>query len=403
MEEIFEKHRDSIYLNLFKVLNLTTASLLDPCYNPPVASLLKKNFQLGLFRDILSSDNFNFSKYIKDKIYKQIATYRLYRDEMVWFLILTSLYFNNKKKQDSLDADIVFLSSFILLLKYYTSLSNKHMTKFCDKTKSILALETLSDKSLFSTKNKQVQMRAKSILNQISLSSKLKKNIANSPIALGMIHILDVVINKYYSKIKLNDYKTIAKLIIIYRHRMSQSFKAYARHYYELIGMRNEIYEDENVSILNAVNMVVNKNTQKMVYIPDTQYKLLMQTTSVSVDILKDIYKTLYDNADHNQSLNKMITIMLSDGRYEKLIESSSAFEWMTIIRGVIAIRSKYDIRKMLLSIVESDEKLSKIYESKSDSYKHKILQAVGGVIGISIYSTIKSYNIKSISLGMIV
>jgi len=277
------------------------------------------------------------------------------------------------------------------------------MTKFCDKTKSILALETLSDKSLFSTKNKQVQMRAKSILNQISLSSKLKKNITNSPIALGIVHILDVVINKYYSKIKLNDYKTIAKLIIIYRHRISQSFKAYARHYYELIGMRNEIYEDENVSILNAVNVVVNKNTQKMVYIPDTQYKLLMQTTSVSVDILKDIYKILYGNSDHNQSLNKMITIMLSDGRYEKLIESSSVFEWMTIIRGVIAIRSKYDIRKMLLSIVESDEKLSKIYESKSDSYKHKILQAVGGVIGISIYSTIKSYNIKSISLGMII
>ena len=403
MEEIFEKHRDSIYLNLFKVLNLTTASLLDPCYNPPIASLLKKNFQLGLFHDILSSDSFNFSKYIKDKIYKKIATYRLYRDEMVWFLILTSLYFNNKKKQDALDSDIVFLSSFILLLKYYTSLSNKHMTKFCDKTKSILALETLSDKSLFSTKNKQVQMRAKSILNQISLSSKLKKNITNSPIALGIVHILDVVINKYYSKIKLNDYKTIAKLIIIYRHRISQSFKAYARHYYELIGMRNEIYEDENVSILNAVNVVVNKNTQKMVYIPDTQYKLLMQTTSVSVDILKDIYKILYGNSDHNQSLNKMITIMLSDGRYEKLIESSSVFEWMTIIRGVIAIRSKYDIRKMLLSIVESDEKLSKIYESKSDSYKHKILQAVGGVIGISIYSTIKSYNIKSISLGMII
>lgn len=399
LTETFEKYRDDIYLILYKIVGNATGSLSNPCYNPPIASMLKASVKTSLWTEILANGDFDFNKYISTTVYKTIQPYLLLRDEMVWFLLLTSIHFHSKKKQDNIDRDIHFLSAYVLMLKYYTSLSNKHMSKFCDKTKAIMALETLSDKSLFSTKNEKVMREAKSTLNMYTINEKVKNSIRMSSIALGIVHLVNTIQETYYNRIDdVQDTKNMSKLIIVFRSRISQSFKAFAQHYYELAKTRIETDADSDTTITNVINQVMNSNAQRMTHIPENHYKIIMQVTSIPINVLTQMYDVLFRDFDNQQVVGNVVNIFLHEDRYDLLIKSESVFEWVSIIRGVIAIRSKYEIRSMLMQVLQTSDELMAIYNEKSDSFKHKMIQAIGMVIGISIYDTIKSYNVARIN-----
>ena len=398
LTETLEKYKNDIYIELFSILGMTSGSLLDPCYNPPVSSLIKKKIKNKLWNEISASGDFDFKKYISNRVYKETSPYKLLRDDTVWFLILTSIYFKNKKNKDNIDKELTFLSTYILLLKYYTSLSNKHMKKFCDRTKAILALETLSEKSLFSAKNKRVIQNAKSVLNSYTLNSKIKTSIMSSNIGLGLVHISNTVSEKYYNGLKNEDFKKISKLIIIYRSRVSQSFKAYAQHYYDLSSANLNIDSTEQTNISNVIQNILNSNYQGAVYIPENQYKLVMQITSVKITLLEKMYKSMFSNSELFNLIGNMINLLLSEGRYEKLLNLDSVYEWIVIVRGVVATRTKHAIRSMLMQVMQSDSDLMKVYNEKSDSYKHKLLQALGSVLGLAIYNIVKTRSLNQIS-----
>jgi len=404
LPETFEKYKEEIYLVLFRIINGTTGSLPNPCYNPPISSLFKTLVKTSLWGDILSKGDFDFEKYISTNVIKKTKPYLLFKDETIWFLLLTTLYFTLKKKQDNIDRDISFLSGFMIMMKYYTSLSNKHMSKFCDKTKAILALDTLSDKALFSSKNVQVSQKAKSILNGYSLNAKIKNDIKNFPVTLGMVYIFNLVQENYFQKITdLEDINKISDLITIIRSRVSQSFKAYAQHYYDLVNVKISADSENETLVNNAINQVINSNSQRMTYIPDDHFRIIMQLTSVPVDGLKLMYDALYKTPDNQSLVSNIVNIFLHDDRYQMLIKSESLMEWLSIVKGVVSIRTKYDIRGMLLQVIQSSEPILKAYEEKSDSFKHKMIQAMGMVIGLSIYDTLKSYNISRVMHNMII
>lgn len=386
LEDIFEQYKDEIYLSLFKILNYSSASLLDPCYNPPISSMFKREFNTSLYKTI-SKTGFNIEKYIEDNYIRKVQSFKLFKDKTVWFLLLASIYFNGKKKKDNIDNEIIFLSTFNLLLKYYTSLSVKHMSKFCDKTKAILALNTLSEKSLFSAKNKTVIQLASATVNRYSLNTKIKHSIKNSNIALGIVYILDAVMNKYYPKVK--NIKDISKLIIIFRHRLSQSFKAYARHYYDLMNAKIEDKQDMGL-IENSIHQVVNSNAQRLVYISDNHYYMVSKMTEIPISVLKKMYEVTYRSSELYDTVSNIINILFHDDRFSYLQNTNTVYEWLVMVRSVVSLRSRYDIRSMLMQIIEYDEELKGIYQEGSDSYKHKMIQALGGVIALSIYDSIR-------------
>jgi hypothetical protein len=387
IEEVFEKFKDEIYIELFTVLNNVSSGLTNPCYNPPVSSNLNKALKTSLWSDFKKDLNFDFEKFVKDVIYKKTKSYKLYRDELVWFLLLLSLHFSNKKSKDRTDYEISFISTYLLLLKYYTSLSIRYMSKFCDKTKAILSLETLSEKALFSSKNKEVTQVSSSVLQSLTLNSKIKYNISNSNIAKGLVYILDTVIKKYYQRIKFNDYNKVSNLITFYRTRVNQSFKAYAKHYYEQVHVK---VENEDMShIENAIHQIMSANSRSMVYISDRYYKSASRITDVSVEILKDMYHVVYQISNYDLTYN-IVNIYLSQDRYKLLHDIDTLYEWLMVIRELVAKRTKFDLRNMLLQLITTNEKLNQVYESKSDSYKHKMIQGMGSVIALSIYASIR-------------
>ncbi len=396
LEDILEKYKDSIYINLFKILNLSSSSLLDPCYNPPIASLFKANIDTYLFRDILANDDFDMVKYIRVNYIQKVQPYKLLQDHVVWFLLLTSIYFTNKKKKDNIDNDISFMSGFLLLLKYYTSLSVKHMSKFCDKAKAILAIETLSEKSLFSGKNQKVIQLAYAFINVYSLNSKIKNSIKNSNIALGMAYLFNRVLTLYFSKLSFDKPKIIAKVIIILRSRLSQSFKAYARHYYDLMRSKTDNKSEDMDTIEHNINQVVNSNAQRLVFISDNHFDLVTKMTEVPIEVLKRMYESIYRNNENYDTISNIISVMFADGRFAYLQNTETTYEWLNMIRTLISVRTKYNIRSWIIQIIMSDEELKNIYESKSDSFKHKMIQGMGGVIALSIYDSIRLRGLSS-------
>jgi hypothetical protein len=399
LEDVFEYNKDRIYLDLFTILNNVTSGLINPCYNPPVSTNLNKVLKTSLWDDIKKENSFDFEKFLKDVVYKKTKNYKLYRDDMVWFLLFLSLHFSNKKSKDKIDNEIAFMSGCVLLLKYYTSLSIRYMSKFCDKTKAILSLETLSEKALFSSKNKDVMQLSSSILQSLTLNSKIKYNISNSNIARGLVYIFETVTKKYYSKVKLTDYAKISKLITFYRTRVNQSFKAYAKHYYEQIHVKTDT--KDMTYIENMIYQIMSSNSRSMVYISDNYYKILSRLSDVSVDVLKTMYKVAFKTENYEITSN-IVNIYLSEDRYKHLYDLDTLTEWLIIIRELVAKRLKFELRNMLFQILRSDDTLREFYDSKSDSYKHKMIQGLGGIIGLSIYASVRVRGINSVAFKII-
>lgn len=401
LNDVLDKYKDEIYVFLFKIAKLTVGSLRKPCYNPPVSKLLNENIKKILWAEMKAKGEFDFSDFIKNTIYKNTHDYKLLRDESVWFLILLSLYFNNKKKSDELDTEISFLSTFILLLKYYTSLSIKHMSKFCDETKAIMALDKLSIKSLFSSKNQIAIRSAKTYLQSLKLNSKIINDISNSNFGLGMTYLSKTIVEKYYHRVDIKDYKLISKLIIIFRTRISQSFKAYAEQYYNMIDMK---ISDEDKSNNDIIQDIINQNTRRMVEISDTNFSLVSKMTDTPKSLVKDMYKLLFfDNPDYDL-LNNSLNIILNSKSISLLNNKVTPFEWLQHVKTIISVRTQHSLRSMLIQFIESKESLRIIFTEKSTSFKHKMIQSLGLVIGLSVISTTRFSSVRnSINYAMII
>lgn len=400
IEATLDKYQDDIYIILYKILNLCTGSLNNPCYNPPVSANLKSEV-MGLWKKISSEGGFDFEKGIKENYIKKTIGSRLLSDVMSWFLTLTSIHFYMKSNPDGMIKDLVFLPSYLLYLKYYTALSNKHMPRFCDKDKANLALSLLSDKSLFSSKNIKVLQYAKTIINEYGLNSRIKNGIQTSNIAMGIVYLYDKIKDVYYIKVKkLNDVKSISKVIMASRDRLSQSFKAYAEQYYKVINTNIQTDFESDSDIINSVNRVMSSSSQGMVYIPDTHYKTVMKMTQVPVKYLTTMFDTAFKNLDNSDKITPEIINIILREKKKEFETINDINEWLIEVSRVIAIRSKYDIRDMIISLIRSNEELLNIFDNKSISFKHKFIQAMGLVIGLAVFDTLKQYmlgHIKSI------
>lgn len=401
--DTFDKFEDNIYIGLFKVLNSCVGSLNNPCYNPPVSANLKSTF-MPIWKEITINNGYDFEKGIKDDYIKKSMDARLLNDNIVWFLILSSMHYMNKMKTDNVSKDLVFLSSYLLYLKYYTSLSNKHMPKVCDKDKAELALSLLSEKSLFSSKNVKVLQHAKTVVNEYGLNGRIKNGIQSSTIALGMVYLYDRIKDVYYGNIKnINDVKNMSKLIMTIRDRLSQSFKAYANQYYKIVNTTIQSDFEKDANIMNDVNKIMNMSSQSMIYIPENHYNLVFKMTEVPVKYLQPMFDTAFkniDNADHVTP--EIINIILREKKIE-LDNNNDINEWLNNVSNVIAIRSKYNIRDLIMEIIRSNDELNNIFNSKSLSFKHKMIQSQGLVIGLAIFDSLKQYLLGHITRFYIV
>lgn len=400
--ETFEKYSNDIYIGLYKILNSSTGSLHNPCYNPPISKMIKEYFANGLWNRIASEGGYDFNKGIDNDYIKKMPSHLLLKDKTVWFLLLASLHYYNKRKNDTASRDLMFLSGYIIFLKYYTSLSNKHMPQYCDKEKAMLALSTLSEKSLFSSKNTTVISHAKTVMNEYGLNAKIKSGLTASNISLGMIYLFDRIKDVYYNDIQsLNDVKNIGALIITMRDRLSQSFKAYARQYYKIINTVVSNDNENEVAIANDVQKAVDTASSGMIYVPDEHYFKIHKLCELPVETLKKIFTIVFNKDNHDITFN-CLNIILTEKKNE-FYSINNVTEWLLEVRKVIAIRSRYDFRSKIVDLINSEENIKALYDKSSVGYKHKIIQGVGLLLGIALFDTLKQYMLGSINTFYII
>jgi hypothetical protein len=404
VQETLNKYADDIYIGLYKVLNSSAGSLHNQCFNPPVSKMIKEYFaDNGLWKRMADEGAYDFASGIeKDYIQKIPGDRRLLQDSTVWFLALCSLYYFSRRKEDSMMSDLMFLSGYSLYLKYYTSLSNKHMPKYCDKDKAMIALASLSDKSLFSSKNNAVLTRGKTVLNEYGLNARIKAGLSASTITLGMAYLYDAIKDVYYPQVKnLSDYRSIGRIIIAIRDRLSQSFKAYARQYYKVINAGVTEEDESEVTNYNEVDKALNMASQGMAYIPDKHYDIVHRMADVPVEFLKKLFPVIFSKANSDNTFDCLNIIMRE--KHDEFNNTNDLSQWLLEVRKVIAIRSRYDFRMRLVDILNSDPEIKGIYDAASVGYKHKMIQAVGLMMGTTLFDTLKQYMLGSIQTFYVV
>lgn len=403
LSETLNKYADEIYMGLYKVLNSSAGSLHNPCFNPPVSKMIREYFAEGLWKTIAKDGGYDFDIGLdKEYISKVSGGGLLLQDKTVWFLILCSVYFYSRQNEDSMLRDLMFLSGYSLYLKYYTSLSNKHMPKYCDKDKAMVALASLSDKSLFSTKNVKVLSRGKTVINEYGLNARIKAGLSASTITMGMAYLYDMIKDVYYPRVKsLSDVKNIAALILAIRDRLSQSFKAYARQYYKVINTGVTEENETDVNNYNEVDKTLNMASQGMVYIPDAHYTIVHRMADIPVDFIKKLFPVIFSKENNDNTFDCLNIIMRE--KHDFFNNTNDISQWLMEVRKVIAIRNRYDFRMRLVDILSSNSEIKEAYDIASVGYKHKMIQATGLLMGVALFDALKQYMLGSITTFYVV
>ncbi len=197
MEELINKAQIDIP-RLHRYIKMTAAfelsKLSEPCYYPP----LKRTYH-EMLRQLRISDS-DMKAFIK-RMYKgtRAERWNLWRMPDHNLMIFMMHIFLKNKKNDGYEAAMLYY-----MIRHYSHLISKHM-KYCNIDLFRYVLETLTKTHLFA--------REKTIGNSlIYLSKELQKRFTKD--------IADWNVDK------------IIDFISISRHRISQSVKSFAEHYY---------------------------------------------------------------------------------------------------------------------------------------------------------------------------
>jgi hypothetical protein len=207
MEELLKKmsfNKDKAKSYIVRQAAREFSALTEPCYFPKTK---KTYFEI---LDLIKIPDKEFRMFVKD-MYKgtKAETWKLQIDPTTNLLVVLMHLFLKDKDTSAYASTMLYY-----MIIHYARLGNKHFPKFCNPEVFNYALETLTKTHLF--------FREKTIPNSLFyLSKEMIKN-----------HTKDIA---------RWDVDGIADFIGKSRHRISQSVKSFAQHYYRSVAQGNAI------------------------------------------------------------------------------------------------------------------------------------------------------------------
>lgn len=333
---------------LKKLISIISTSelmkLTEACYYPS----LKKNYYEIL--NICGLKESDVKLYVK-RYYKgtPAASWVLHKDPITNLLIFIMNYFLNKR-------DLVnFKYTMILfIVRYYTNLIHKHI-KYCDPNAFKYVLEHLTRTHLFS--------REKSIPG-------------------GLYHLSKEMEKKYMDKIKVGDVDDITKFITECRHRISQSVKSFAQHYY--------MAKKEGHGIVSQAEPSGDEDGKLSIYQTPKQGEKTVGEIVKNITVYKVIDRNSLVEARNITNLNNsfatIITDQLKDLKYSDNIRNAlSSFigglkttsmlckkPFFDYVKKIMLVRSKaglVNFRHEIDSIINKLKADNKLLNTLSSSY----------------------------------
>ena len=316
--------------------------LTEPCYYP---SLKKQYYEIINICSLKESDVKLFVK----EYYRgtPASTWILHKDPITNLLIFLMNYFLEKK--DIIDFKYTMI---LFIVRYYTNLIHKHI-KYCDPDAFKYVLEHLTRTHLF--------VREKSIPG-------------------GLYHLSMEMEKRYKDKIKRGDVEDITKFITECRHRVAQSVRSFASHYY--------IAKKEGQGIVSQEEPKDDEGG--FAYQTPKQGEKTVGDIVKTLTVYKVIDKKALDEARKVTGLNISFTILISDQLKDLKYADNIKNALFSFIKGLkntsmlckkpfyeyvkkmMLIRNKVgaiNFRKEIDNIIEKMKKENNLLDSMSSSY----------------------------------
>lgn len=343
MEELLKKANINVP-SLHRYFKMTAAfelsKLSEPCYYPP----LKKPYYEILHQLRLSD------KDIKDFIKRNYAGVKIRNRLLVMLdtnllLFLMHIFLKNKKK-DAFEAVLTYY-----MVRQYAHLINKQM-KFCNPEYFSYALETLTKTHLFAR----------------------EKTIGNS-----LFHLTREIQKRYSKDILEWNAENLENFILVSRHRISQSVKSFAKHYYaaskkgDRIKTHLEPTDDEENSpqlvTLEKGKKVIDDTVKKITVYKTLDRKAFQESkrvTKVRTSIADMIIKSVHD-LKYGPNIKTILQMFVKDATKPSVVCGKDYFMYVKKLMSIKRTRSrvyfKQQVNLLLLKILEEND-FTKTYNS---------------------------------------
>jgi len=329
MEEILKK-ADIKIPQLHRFFKMSAAfelsKLSDSCYYPP----LKKTY-FDILRQLRISDS-DMKAFIK-RMYKgtRAETWNLWRMPDHNLMMLVMHIFLKHKNRQGYEAAMLYY-----MIRQYSHLIQKHI-KYCNPELFRYVLETITKTHLFA--------REKTIGNSLlHLSKELQKRFTN-----------DIAI---WNVDKLIDFISIS------RHRVSQSVKSFAQHYYRAhksggrLGIQDEPSEDDEF-MTQLVVMEKGKKSVDAAVKKITVYRMIdrkaldesKRVTKIKASIGDLLVKNLSD-LRHADNIRRILQLFVKDISNTSEVCGRDYYKYVKKLMSIKRTRSKVFFKQQVNVLV---------------------------------------------------
>ena len=329
MEELLKKAQVNLP-QLHRFVKMSAAfelsKLAEPCYYPP----LKKTYY-DLLRQLRISDS-DMKAFIK-RMYQgtRAQTWNLWRMPDHNLMMLIMHIFLKHKKRDGYEAAMLYY-----MIRQYSHLIQKHI-KYCNIDIFRYVLENITKTHLFAR----------------------EKTIGNS-----LIHLSKELQKKFTNDIAKWDVDKLIDFISVSRHRISQSVKSFAEHYYRAhkqgtrLGTQDEPSEDDEfmtqIVTMEKGKKIIDNTVKKL-----TMYKVIdrkaldeaKRLTKIKVSIADVLAKNLRD-LRHADNIKRILQLFVKDMRTTSEMCGKDYYKYVKKLMSLKRTRSKVYFKQQVNVLV---------------------------------------------------
>lgn len=308
----------NVYRYISKILGNEIVSISKPCYYPKL---------IKYFKDLQRITNIDQSKIkkFKSNISKKYSSFNIYTDNYTVMLIISILYYSQKKKYE-----IAKLFFNFLAIKFYSSRLHLHLSKFCSEDLWIIALNNLSPRHLF----------------------KVQKGISNS-----LMYMANAEYNKFKNILSNPDIddKELVRIIYGLRTRLAQSVRSFSEMYYKLYKEKSTKKTDEDGEI-SGTQLIADKYSM-LICVYGQIDKIALSKSIISSGLRKDLAVSMITQLTNPEYKDQLRFIMILLGRLANIKNICVEKSRNKVIRKIGSkskIAGKYTIKDEILKLLYS-------------------------------------------------
>jgi len=336
MDILLEKSKinpSNLQRTMLKIVSNDVNNLSRPCYIP---SHKKEYHTLLNAVGLTDKDLKDFAK----RMYKgTVAESFNITNEPATNLLLFIMWYALKNRNNNL-----YYSTLVYhMVRQYAHVMKRHFKQFCSEEVFSYALETITKTHLFAR----------------------EKTIANS-----LFHLAKELQKKYTNDIKTANVEGIIQFVSVSRHRISQSVKSFAEHYYrawksgDAIKTQSDVSDDEGNQYQNQSmergKRVIDSTVKNLTIYRTVDRKAMQDAILITKikPVIADLITKELNNMKYADEIRLILQLFIKDVTDKSMFCGKKYFDYVKKLMAVKRTRSriyfKQQINILLLNIMKN-------------------------------------------------